>query len=67
MPRKRNPIPKLCRHKATDRAYARVNGRQIYFGKWGTDEAVEAYRRFVAEFVAGMDPSLSNAEEEAFE
>ena len=28
-----DPIPKLCRHKAIDRAYARVDGRHVYFGK----------------------------------
>ncbi|MCR9245157.1 MAG: site-specific integrase [bacterium] len=61
MPRKRNPIPKLCRHKATDRAYARVDGRHVYFGKWGTDDAVEQYRRLVAEHASGTNTSANGS------
>lgn len=55
MPRTRNLIPRLCRHKASDRACARVQGRQVSFGKWGSFEAVEAYCRFVAEHTAGTN------------
>lgn len=55
MPRKRSPIPKLCRHKATGRAYARVDGRHVYFGQWGTEAAVERYRRLVAEHASGTN------------
>ncbi|MEZ5963062.1 MAG: site-specific integrase [Planctomycetota bacterium] len=59
MPRKRNPVPSLRCHKATDRAFARVDGRNVYFGKWGTPLAVESYRRWVAEQIAGVDQADS--------
>lgn len=45
-------IPKLSHHKATNRAYARVKGRCVYFGPWGTPQAEEGYRRLVAELVS---------------
>ena len=67
MPRGQNPIPSLCRHKASNRAHARVAGRNVYFGRWGSASSVERYRRFVAEHLSGTDPvaeaSLSSPEE----
>ena len=55
MSRKKNTVPSLVRHKASDRAYTRVDGCNVYFGQWGTDAAVEAYRRFVAEHLAAVN------------
>ena len=26
--------PKLCRHKSCNRAYVRINGKQIFLGPW---------------------------------
>lgn len=49
-------IPKLCLHKASGRAYAKKNGRRTYFGRYGTDEAIEAYNRWVARLLAGEPP-----------
>lgn len=37
----------LKRHKASDRAYIYLDGRRVYFGKWGKPETVEKYRRFL--------------------
>lgn len=51
-------IPKLCLHKASGRAYAKRNGKRVYFGKYGTDEAVEAYNRFVADIVRGDEQPI---------
>lgn len=35
--------PRLCHHKGTDRAYCRINGKQLYLGKWGSQEAERRY------------------------
>lgn len=45
-------IPKLCRHRASDRAYATnpTTGREIYFGLWSDPESHRAYARWVAKF-----------------
>lgn len=45
-------IPKLCRHRASNRAYATnpTTGREIYFGDWSDPEAHRAYARWVAKF-----------------
>lgn len=45
-------IPKLCRHRASNRAYATnpTTGREIYFGDWSDPEAHRAYARWVARF-----------------
>ena len=42
--------PKLCRNKHRDFAYITVNGKQVYLGKWGSDEAQAAYDRFVIDW-----------------
>lgn len=50
------PCPKMLRHTATNRAYARwsTSGRESvrYFGPWGSKEAAAAYRRFAVEWAA---------------
>ncbi|MCD6364806.1 MAG: tyrosine-type recombinase/integrase [Planctomycetes bacterium] len=45
-------IPKLCRHKASGRAVVRLNGRDNYCGRWGTDKALSRYHRLIAEWLA---------------
>ncbi len=49
-------IPKFCLHKASGRAYSKRNGKREYFGKYGSDEALEAYNRWVAGLLAGEPP-----------
>ncbi len=44
--------PKLRHHKATGQAYVVLSGKALYFGPWGTDEAVESYHRVLAEWHA---------------
>lgn len=45
-------IPKLCRHRASGRAYATnpTTGRETYFGAWSDPESHRAYARWVARF-----------------
>ena len=52
--------PKLRHHKATNQAYVVLNGKAIYFGPWGTVEAVEQYHRTIAEWhAAGKNPPVT--------
>jgi hypothetical protein len=52
MPATESHLPKLCRHKAKNRAFVRLNGETIYFGPWGSAEAREKYDRLVREWLA---------------
>jgi len=45
-------IPKLCHHRASGRAVVRLNGKDIYCGKWGTKSARAEYDRMVAQWIA---------------
>ena len=38
-------VPKYSKHKASGRAYARFDGRCIYFGRYGTASSREAFGR----------------------
>ena len=42
--------PKLCHNKRQNFAYIYINRKQIYLGKWGSDEAKAAYTRFLMEW-----------------
>jgi len=50
MPRKGRKIPSYCRHKASGRAVARINGRDRYLGEYGSSESYEQYERLIAEW-----------------
>ncbi|MES2208569.1 MAG: tyrosine-type recombinase/integrase [Chloroflexota bacterium] len=58
------PVPKLRRHEATGRAFARwrAGGRDHtqYFGAWGSDEARTGYRQFAAGWDADGAPAASS-------
>ena len=41
-------IPKYCLHKATGQAVVRLNGRDVYLGKHGTDQSRQEYDRLIA-------------------
>jgi hypothetical protein len=45
----RRRTPKLRLHKATGQGYAVLNGRYIFFGLYGTDEATREYHETIAE------------------
>ena len=39
--------PKLCRNKKKNFAYVYLNRKQVYLGKWGTEETQSAYDHFL--------------------
>lgn len=51
MARPKSRVPKLVHHKPTGQARVRINGRDIYLGKYGTPEAEDAYRRIVTQLL----------------
>ncbi len=53
MPKLLNSQPRYRRHKATGQAVVRLEGRDIYLGKYGTAPSREAFKRFVAEWSQG--------------
>lgn len=40
--------PEYCHHKATDQAYATINGKVVYFGKYDSRESRDAYDEAIA-------------------
>jgi integrase len=50
----RGRMPKLCRHRGTGRAYVTdpATGREVYLGRWGTEEARRKYRLWLQAFLA---------------
>jgi integrase len=51
MPAKPRKVPSYRLHKPTGQAVVRLDGRDIYLGKHGTEESQEAYRRKIAEWL----------------
>ncbi len=63
-PIKKRRVPKLRHHKASDRAVATFNGRDIYFGRFGTSNALQRYHRYVAEWDANnRQPPIPKGED----
>lgn len=61
--RRKTVAPKLRHHKGTGQAYAVLNNQAVYFGRYGTDEAVELYHKTIAEWVAnGRQPEKASEE-----
>lgn len=64
MPVQESKIPKMCRHKAKNRAFVRLpvgeGKRTIYLGRWGSAEAQDAYDKLMTEWL-GNDRQLSPA------
>ncbi len=59
-------IPALVHHKATNQARVRLDGRDFYLGRFGTEVANEAYRRLIAEWLAtGTTPQCNAARSSA--
>ena len=48
----RKQLPKYCRHRASGRAYVRLEGKMYYLGKYGSTASKREYDRIIAEFVA---------------
>jgi hypothetical protein len=45
-------LPKYCKHKSTNRAFVRIDGKMYYLGKYGSDASRREYDRIIAEFLA---------------
>lgn len=58
-------IHKLCHHKASGRAVVRLNGRDNYCGRWGTDQALSHYHRLIAEYLASEPVAASQGSRRA--
>src|SRR5438067_1501969 len=44
--------PSYCKHKATGQAVVRIDGRDHYLGKYGSEESRREYDRLIAEWLA---------------
>ena len=53
MNNRRSRIPKHCLHKTSGRGFVRLDGRMVYTGRYGTEEAEQAYRRALAAWLKG--------------
>jgi integrase len=60
----RRRIPSMCLHKATGQSVVRLNGKDVYCGVHGTQEAQEKYERAVAEWLLTNQPAPLSVEAE---
>src|SRR5262245_40581258 len=69
MPKLINTVPQLREHKPSGQARVRIDGREIYLGKFGSAEAKEKYDKLVAEWLANQRrlPAQAVADEEPLE
>lgn len=49
--------PSYLFHKPSGQGYARLNGRTVYLGKYGTDESKARYAEVIAEWLTGQSSS----------
>lgn len=63
MPKLIDSAPRYRRHKATGQADVRLQGRDVYLGKYNSAASREAYRRFIAQWSqhGGQLPIASHA------
>jgi hypothetical protein len=54
MPKLIHSLPEARLHKPSGQARVRIDGREIYLGKYGSAEAKERYDRVVAEWLANQ-------------
>lgn len=52
MPNQRPYTPAYCFHKASGKAFVRLNGEMIYLGEYGSPESRAEYDRLIAEWLA---------------
>jgi len=45
-------IPGYLHHKASNKAYVRLNGNDIYLGFYGTKESKKEYNQLISEWLA---------------
>lgn len=53
-------VPGYCRHKASGQARTTINGKDHYFGTYGSVESKEAYRRLIAEHLGRPPGALAD-------
>ena len=64
MPRRHRATPSYRLHKPKNLAVVRIDGRDIYLGRYGTPESRERYDRLIAEWLTNgrrLTPSLGGA------
>src|SRR5262245_24345065 len=59
MPTRPRKIPAYRLHKPTGQAVVRLDGRDHYLGKHGTEASQEQYRRLIAEWLTHARPRAS--------
>ena len=58
MPRESGKVPSNCRHKASGRAVARLDGKDHHLGACGSSESHDEYEKLIAEWRAGQALAL---------
>jgi integrase len=58
-------VPALSHHKAFGQGVVRLNGRDVYCGRFGTAECQANYHRTIAEWVANGRRSIAGPDEDA--
>jgi hypothetical protein len=53
--RRKGELPAMRLHKPSGAAIVNVNGRRLYFGKYGSAEAQDRYNDFICQYVAGSE------------
>src|SRR5262249_6090297 len=56
--RPKNPIPSYSLHKPSGQARVRLNGRDVYLGRYNSEESRREYARIVAELTAAPAPAV---------
>jgi hypothetical protein len=59
--RRKGALPVMRLHKPSGAAHVNVNGRRIYFGKYGSAEAQDRYNDFIAQYVAASEEQSSES------
>ena len=62
MPRLKNRPPKYYLHKRSGSAVVRINGREVYLGKYGSPESHERYAEALAEWKESLQPEPATPE-----
>ena len=51
MSRRPHNVPSYRLHKPSNQAVVRLNGHDVYLGKYGSADSMETYRRQIAEWL----------------
>ena len=63
MPRLKNQPPKYYLHKRSGSAVVRINGREVYLGKYGSPESHERYAKAIVDWRDSLEPEPATPEE----